>query len=163
MDFRRLLLKIRYLRHPYLITRAILRPFEVWHSERHSSRLSEYEKYSLHFEKAIEIITNHQEDIMTELIELERSNFIKHINRCLQQAGPIGGSISYEAGILLYAMVRALKPEVVVETGVANGVSSSFILKALDRNSRGRLYSIDLHYREGVSVPIGKGIGLDDT
>lgn len=46
-----------------------------------------------------------------------------------------------------------------METGVANGASSSFILKALDQNSREKLYSIDLHYREGVSVPIGKELG----
>jgi predicted O-methyltransferase YrrM len=56
-------------------------------------------------------------------------------------------------------IVRIFKPEVVVETGVTNGVSSSFILKALTQNSRGRLYSIDLHYREGMSVPIGKKLG----
>ena len=161
MNLRRLLAKTRYLRHPYLITRAILRPFEVWDSEKHSVRckMGEYEKYSLPFEKAIEIITNYQEEIMTELRELEGSSFIQHINRCVQQAGVIGGPVSYEDGMLLYALVRALKPYVVVETGVANGVSSSFILKALDRNSRGRLYSIDLHYREGESVPEGRELG----
>lgn len=46
-----------------------------------------------------------------------------------------------------------------METGVANGISSSFILKALEENAGGRLYSLDLHYREGVSVPSGKRLG----
>lgn len=43
-----------------------------------------------------------------------------------------------------YLACRLLEPEVVVETGVAYGVSSSFILKALSENGRGRLYSVDL-------------------
>jgi hypothetical protein len=44
----------------------------------------------------------------------------------------------------LYVIVRALKPEAVVETGVAAGISSSFILQALEDNNKGTLYSIDL-------------------
>ena len=44
----------------------------------------------------------------------------------------------------LYVIVRISNPEIVVETGVAAGVSSAFILKALQDNNRGILYSIDL-------------------
>jgi hypothetical protein len=44
----------------------------------------------------------------------------------------------------LYHLVRFLKPEIVIETGVYFGISSSFILEALDANQKGRLYSIDL-------------------
>lgn len=43
-----------------------------------------------------------------------------------------------------YALCRALRPERVVETGVAYGVTSAFILQALELNGRGTLYSIDL-------------------
>src|SRR6266480_7212838 len=45
---------------------------------------------------------------------------------------------------LAYALCRALKPSVVMETGVAYGVSTAFLLKALDVNRNGRLHSIDL-------------------
>jgi hypothetical protein len=45
---------------------------------------------------------------------------------------------------LVYMFTRALKPEVVVETGVALGVNSACILSALERNGRGRLISVDL-------------------
>ena len=45
---------------------------------------------------------------------------------------------------LCYAACRALKPAVVVETGVAYGVTSAFILKALEVNGQGTLHSIDL-------------------
>jgi predicted O-methyltransferase YrrM len=37
-----------------------------------------------------------------------------------------------------------MKPTRVVETGVAHGVTSRFILEALDRNGGGHLWSIDL-------------------
>ena len=43
-----------------------------------------------------------------------------------------------------YLMCRLLEPEVVVETGVAYGVSSAFVLKALEENGRGVLHSVDL-------------------
>jgi Methyltransferase domain len=44
---------------------------------------------------------------------------------------------------LCYVVCRALKPSVVVETGVAYGVTSTFILKALAVNEQGHLHSID--------------------
>lgn len=43
-----------------------------------------------------------------------------------------------------YAILRALRPQVVVETGVANGVSTSFFLYALHRNGAGTLHSIEI-------------------
>lgn len=59
-----------------------------------------------------------------------------------------------------YLVCRLLAPEVVVETGVAYGVSSTFILRALEENGRGALHSIDLpplrrEYEQfwGVAVP----------
>jgi len=54
------------------------------------------------------------------------------------------GSISYEEGEALYAIGRLSKPNIVVETGVAQGASSSCILQALEDNGQGELYSIDL-------------------
>jgi predicted O-methyltransferase YrrM len=43
-----------------------------------------------------------------------------------------------------YVICRALKPRVVVETGVGSGVTTSFILQALAANNEGHLWSIDL-------------------
>lgn len=45
---------------------------------------------------------------------------------------------------LLYLLVRATRPRVVVETGVHNGMSSAFMLLAMADNGEGRLHSIDL-------------------
>jgi hypothetical protein len=46
--------------------------------------------------------------------------------------------------LMLHAVARQQKPEVVVETGVASGRSSAAILDALEKNGKGKLYSIDL-------------------
>ena len=52
-------------------------------------------------------------------------------------------------GRVCYAVVRALRPSVVVETGVCHGVTSAFLLKALEMNKAGVLHSVDL-------PPLGK-------
>ena len=57
--------------------------------------------------------------------------------------GRVTGRDGYAEGLRLYALLRALRPAVVVETGVCNGVSTAFLLLALDRNGEGRLHSID--------------------
>ncbi|MEM2990319.1 MAG: class I SAM-dependent methyltransferase, partial [Halobacteria archaeon] len=60
-------------------------------------------------------------------------------------------------GIVVYAVVRSLKPKIVVETGVQSGISSLYILQALKKNNYGFLYSIDLPDRDlervGEAVP----------
>ena len=53
-------------------------------------------------------------------------------------------AVDVSSRLALYVLCRTLKPEVVVETGVASGMSSSFILRALDKNAKGKLYSIDV-------------------
>jgi predicted O-methyltransferase YrrM len=47
-------------------------------------------------------------------------------------------------GKFIYFFVRCLQPAVMVETGVAHGVSSWTILNAMHKNGKGKLYSIDL-------------------
>ena len=43
----------------------------------------------------------------------------------------------------IWGLVRQLRPRSVVETGVAHGVTSRFILEALEKNGDGHLWSID--------------------
>jgi hypothetical protein len=43
----------------------------------------------------------------------------------------------------IWCLTRILRPRNVVETGVAHGVTSRFILEALERNGSGHLWSID--------------------
>jgi hypothetical protein len=50
----------------------------------------------------------------------------------------------------IWCLTRHLRPKKVVETGVAHGVTSRFILEALNRNGDGYLWSIDLPPLERV-------------
>jgi hypothetical protein len=43
----------------------------------------------------------------------------------------------------IWCLVRSLRPRHVVETGVAHGLTSRFILEALEKNGAGHLWSID--------------------
>lgn len=56
----------------------------------------------------------------------------------------------------LYLLVRLIKPNRVVETGVKLGASSTYILRALEDNEKGKLYSIDLPSHD---LPQGKESG----
>lgn len=60
----------------------------------------------------------------------------------------------------LYMSVRFLKPRVMVETGVFDGVSSAIILRALEANADGMLLSIDLPARETI---VGSTNCMPDT
>lgn len=72
-----------------------------------------------------------------------------------------GGQMMAEYSAI-YALVRLLRPENVVETGVADGTTSAYILQAMEDNGRGRLYSIDV---PSERLPPGKKPGwiVDDA
>lgn len=55
-------------------------------------------------------------------------------------------------GIVVYAVTRSIKPRIVVETGVQSGILSLYILRALQINGFGLLYSVDLPDREPKRV-----------
>jgi len=71
------------------------------------------------------------------------------------------GNINYGQVIcpeVLYVIVRELSPYQVVETGVSAGVSSAYILQALEDNGKGKLYSIDL-----PNIAIKEAHTVDET
>lgn len=55
----------------------------------------------------------------------------------------LGGGGNY---LLLYFLVRKLKPKLVFETGVAAGWTTTAILRALKKNNVGKLFSSDFPY-----------------
>lgn len=59
--------------------------------------------------------------------------------------------------VMQYAMVRAMKPEVILETGVASGVSTAYLLLALETNGHGKLDSIELG--DTAYLPPGRSPG----
>lgn len=74
--------------------------------------------------------------------------------------------------IMLYCVVRAVRPTVMIETGVLNGFGSAFTLLAMAHNDHGTLYAIDIPpddprmAGQGTNpLPEGKGPGwlIPDT
>ncbi len=89
-----------------------------------------------------------------------RPDFSEHMRLCypVLQTGPHPGNDPYAKKLLLqFAAVRAMKPERVVETGVANGISSAHLLLACHLNGRGHVYSIDINNRD--CIPTDKCVG----
>ena len=62
-------------------------------------------------------------------------------------------SVHAAEGQILYALVRALKPQRVLEVGVATGGTSTHILSALATNGSGELHSVDIEPNCGQLVP----------
>ncbi len=58
----------------------------------------------------------------------------------------------------LYTLVRSLAPTRVVETGVASGISTSIVLRALQRNGTGTLTSVDLPIRSASGSVNADGV-----
>jgi predicted O-methyltransferase YrrM len=64
--------------------------------------------------------------------------------RDTHRAGGRSSYAQFRAPLELYAIVRAIRPKTIVETGVSSGVSSAHFLLGLKANGAGRLISIDL-------------------
>jgi predicted O-methyltransferase YrrM len=105
-------------------------------------RLAEYEKYHVSIETAIQEVchaaTIQSKEIFAEFSALKIDKSIK------TSFIPSEWDASDELALLCYAIIRITKPLAVVETGVARGVTSFYILKALEENKQGHLYSFDL-------------------
>jgi|WetSurMetagenome_2_1015567.scaffolds.fasta_scaffold93184_2 predicted O-methyltransferase YrrM len=111
---------------------------------KHKRRLNEYAQYTVSLEegisKAAQVSVSEVKKILAEK-ELE-CTFIDAQKLGTEKGIPYlvaGGFVQ-----LCYVLCRLHKPEVALETGVAYGWVSVFILTALEKNNKGRLYSIDL-------------------
>jgi len=61
--------------------------------------------------------------------------------------------LSFEGAMSCYLIIRLMRPKIVVETGVSAGRASAFMLKALEDNNYGYLYSIDPDPNAGYAIP----------
>jgi predicted O-methyltransferase YrrM len=113
--------------------------------------------------------------------EVEASGLLEHLQAGYEEfwgmiersSGYNTGRLGDEEGMRLYALMRELQPETVVETGVCNGFSTAFLLLGLDRNGAGELHSLDLpdvvgevydpgtfwEGKRGAAIPPGKDPG----
>ena len=106
------------------------------------------------------LLAYHAELPCAELMRFRRElrndiEFQEHLRSCLRDVRYI-----FPEAAELYAVVRAFKPEVIVETGVSSGISSAHILRALAANGEGSLHSIDLpNVQQGSGLPEGRTSG----
>jgi len=109
------------------------------------------------------------------LNDIELQEYVREFTRGSDRAGlaDLEVRVSRRAG--WYALIRALRPSFVVETGTDKGLGSVVIQSALMRNGHGSLLTVDINpesgyllggkYGEGVEIVIGDSIatltGLD--
>lgn len=95
-------------------------------------------------------------EVKRYIIEIEHDReFLNHVRRRYRQytrylplptdftVHPSGSTMFFHC-VSMYTLVRLLRPEYVIETGGTPGKSSAFLLRALERNGHGHLYTIDL-------------------
>jgi len=88
----------------------------------------EFEDYANEFDISVANMQSERMDEFYEMVPENQATF---------------GGMNMEQARCLYAIIRSKRPEVIVETGVCNGVSTLVILMAIERNQIGTLYSID--------------------
>jgi len=104
-----------------------------------------YSQNGLNYLFTKRLLSLSKEEYAIYLGELRRNvAFSEYVEQALKGVGTPLGEIQAQGAELLYVITRVLNPEIVVETGVAAGVSSAFILMALQENDFGKLYSIDM-------------------
>ena len=98
-------------------------------------------------------------------LELSPKQLIKYADEDQLPGYYDGGgqyAIPYAAdGKFLYALIRALKPETVLEVGTAQGGSARHIAEALEANGNGRLITVDVDQNstcEGIEYPVRRRI-----
>ncbi len=85
-----------------------------------------------------------KDKILTYRNEIRSDNrFVKEIEQKLSQTRTRPKRLHNNYREILYVLVRANKPCCVIETGVYDGLGSAYILNAIAKNGKGKLYSID--------------------
>lgn len=79
------------------------------------------------------------------------------VERELSRAVTRTAEVHAKKVLLQYAVVRSVRARRVVETGVANGISTTYLLHALAISGAGRLYSVDIG--DDSVCPPGKHVG----
>ena len=124
-------------------------------SKRHIRRVKEYEELisplATVLQKTCGASPKKVNDVLKQFkrIPLRRDSDIEVIAAAFDA--------SEELAALCYSMVRLRQPSIVVETGVGRGVTSYYVLRAMEENATGRLYSIELPWlRRSYRSLVGK-------
>lgn len=121
--------------------------------------------------KKIVLLKNYETTIENEILKLSNSDHrllkdieeeFSDIHNSLSKYFTLHGTADTTLARLLYCLSRIKKPEYIVETGVWHGVSSTFLLSAIQKNGKGFLHSIDVPPVDpAIKVEIGGAIPLE--
>jgi len=142
--------------NPKIARQIICNHYHLWKdSKAPVYHYTEEEQLDIH-----SIIRNlfQSSNLSVENFEMDRSPIREHITNFLKELSgkkfpskakpyPLDFSLDDNSGLFLYSLCKIIKPKVVLETGVAYGISSAHILQALHENNSGILYSIDSIFR----------------
>ena len=120
--------------------------FQAWKTQREFYKISDVVK-------ATHLYPTKQNFIM----ELKNNDYIHHLRMTIPRlsfAAPYG-SIGLLACSHIYSIIRERQPDTIIETGIGRGVTSTFILAALQKNGHGKLISIDKGTETGQLVVNG--------
>jgi predicted O-methyltransferase YrrM len=147
---------------PLLLTSIRNNPTEVydrlgtaWEVRRDRARSRPVSYSTLTFEAALrrmeEVLDQPLEPLLADgaLSDLQRHFTLR--SRALDTYAPFSTKHNGDTQLarFCYVVAKALIPDMVLETGVAYGVTSAHLLRALEDNGKGRLHSVDL-------PPLGK-------
>jgi len=123
-----------------------------WQKDTDVFRIKRAEEYSKRSLRAKEVISKMFPGQNINQRVLEEINL--HIDKFIEERKnkkpftkdnpyPVNAGLPEEIRTFLFAICFLTKPNIVVETGIANGFSSSYILFALEKVKNGNLISID--------------------
>ncbi len=131
---------------------VITSKYQIWQDSKIHS-VYNYQDKKLEFDKILNVlfpddnysISDFQKN--TEKLYVHINDFFHKLENetypSKKKPYPIDYTLDNKSGLFLYTLCKIIKPENVVETGVAYGLSSMYILQALYENKKGSLYSID--------------------
>lgn len=146
-----------------ILSKSIRNPKLVKELAEERSQVQDDEKYKNHqydydFESIEDFIKANYQNVDFISYKKELDELESHVEKFFRKLElekypskdkpyPIEYSINPDSREFLYFLVRLVKPKKIIETGVAYGLSSAYILQALQDNGYGTLYSIDSVFR----------------
>lgn len=130
--------------------KAILKRARVYGTNLFRPRLIDLWRASATMGADVRPVVSALAPAQVSVLDRVEEEFRQHLSILQDRIGPsrhVGSvpmAVTDSEALLLYALVRLRPPRNVVETGVARGVSTFFILHALRENRTGKLTSFDL-------------------
>lgn len=143
--------------NPQAGMQLLLSKYQSWQDFRRKDSIYKYESKKLEIEEIIHLhfpnancsVQNFKQNIWQ--LEDHTNNFFSKLQNetypSKKKPYPIDYTLDNISSFFLYVLCKMMKPSKVVETGVAYGLSSMYILQALYENKKGILYSIDSVFR----------------